>query len=275
MIDFVNEFLELNSLNEVRKAADFEFTVKDPNSPFFGKSYDDDEDEEDIYTAYDLLQDRLFGFGFNKSNFRGKWKFAEIEPSIKTTNGKIKRSYFYPTTHVDTTEVDPTDRRADVGFDKIGVFVYDEDEAQLAKKCAEELNLRFELRKNGKYSTKDYPYIAIIFINDDVTDLPLEDYVKKIGKKMSDFTRGKGEIKSDFKDHANYAKKIDNSLDNTNFDEEFDYSSDADYELFNKISSEIFTKLIELCHRYERYNLDVDDILACAEQACLYLKDEQ
>ena len=89
---FQNRINELDgleeNLSESRTSTPIKFNVTDQNSPFYGKVYDDDDDE-DIYTAVDLLNDRLFGYGLNKSNFRNKWKFAEVEPLIRTENGKI------------------------------------------------------------------------------------------------------------------------------------------------------------------------------------------
>lgn len=170
---------------------------------------EEDQVEDDDYTVYDLLNDRLFGYGLNKSNFRLKWKFAEVEPIIKTKDGKTKRSYFYPTIHADEIVTGKNDDRRAFVDEGIGVFVYDEDEASLAKKCAEELNLDFVLKKlirphNG------FNYIATIKVSDDVQEMPIKDYVESIGKSMNDFLRGKGEkVRSNFKDSANYKFRKD------------------------------------------------------------------
>jgi hypothetical protein len=173
------------------------------------KNLNEAEDEEDEYTVYDLLNDRLFGYGINKSNFRLKWKFAEVEPVISTKDGKTKKGYFYPTAHDDNlTTGKQGDRRA-FSDEGIGVFVYNEDEALLAKKCAEELNLGFVLRKLER-PINGFNYIATIKVPDDVQEMPVKDYVESIGKSMSDFLRGKGEkARSDFKDSANYKFRKD------------------------------------------------------------------
>lgn len=168
---------------------------------------DEDEVEEDDYTVIDLLNDRLFGYGINKSNFRQKWKFAEVEPSVKTSKGTIKRGYFYPTIHADELVTGkPDDRRAFVD-NGVGVFVYDEDEASLAKKCAEELKLDFDMKKLVR-PVNGFNYIAVVKVPDEIQEMPLKDYVESIGKSMKDFLRGKGEkVKSDFTGSANYSSR--------------------------------------------------------------------
>ena len=168
---------------------------------------DEDEVEEDDYTVIDLLNDRLFGYGINKSNFRQKWKFAEVEPSVKTSKGTIKRGYFYPTIHADELVTGkPDDRRAFVD-NGVGVFVYDEDEASLAKKCAEELKLDFDMKKLVR-PVNGFNYIAVVKVPDEIQEMPLKDYVESIGKSMKDFLRGRGEkVKSDFTGSANYSSR--------------------------------------------------------------------
>lgn len=168
---------------------------------------DEDEVEEDDYTVIDLLNDRLFGYGINKSNFRQKWKFAEVEPSVKTSKGTVKRGYFYPTIHADELVTGkPDDRRAFVD-NGIGVFVYDEDEASLAKKCAEELKLDFDMKKLVR-SVNGFNYIAVIKVPDEIQEMPVKDYVESIGKSMKDFLRGRGEKpKADFSDSTNYSSR--------------------------------------------------------------------
>lgn len=168
---------------------------------------DEDEVEEDDYTVIDLLNDRLFGYGINKSNFRQKWKFAEVEPSVKTSKGTIKRGYFYPTIHADELVTGkPDDRRAFVD-NGVGVFVYDEDEASLAKKCAEELKLDFDMKKLVR-PVNGFNYIAIVKVPDEIQEMPIKDYVESIGKSMKDFLRGRGEkSRTDFTGSANYTSR--------------------------------------------------------------------
>lgn len=168
---------------------------------------DEDEVEEDEYTVYDLLNDRLFGYGINKSNFRQKWKFAEVEPTIKTSSGKLKRGYFYPTIHADELVTGkPDDRRAFVDGG-IGVFVHDNEEAILAKKCAEELKLDFDMKKLIR-PMNGFNYIAVIKVPDEIQEMPIKDYVESIGKSMKDFLRGRGEKpKTDFSDSTNYLSR--------------------------------------------------------------------
>lgn len=168
---------------------------------------DEDEVEEDEYTVYDLLNDRLFGYGINKSNFRQKWKFAEVEPTVKTSSGKLKRGYFYPTIHADELVTGkPDDRRAFVD-DGVGVFVHDDEEATLAKKCAEELKLDFDMKKLVR-PVNGFNYIAVIKVPDEIQEMPVKDYVESIGKSMKDFLRGRGEKpKADFAGSANYSSR--------------------------------------------------------------------
>lgn len=167
----------------------------------------EDEVVEDEYTVYDFLNDRLFGYGLNKSNFRVKWKFAEVEPLIKTSKGKVKKSYFYPTGNVDDLVFGKNDDRRAFVENGIGVFVFDEEEASLAKECAKELNLDFDLKKLVR-PFNGFNYIATIKIPESIEDMSLSDYVESIGKSMSDFLRKKGEkVKSDFKGHANYQSR--------------------------------------------------------------------
>ena len=174
---------------------------------------EEDQVEDDDYTVYDLLNDRLFGYGINKSNFRVKWKFAEVEPTVKTKDGKLKRGYFYPTIHQDDLTTGKSDDRRAFTEDGIGVFVHDEDEASLVKKCAEELNLDFVMKKLVR-PHNGFNYIATIKVSDDIQEMPIKDYMESIGKSMSDLLRGKGEkIKSNFKDSANY-KSRKNKQDN-------------------------------------------------------------
>ena len=176
-------------------------------------SLSDESEEDDEYTVYDLLNDRLFGYGINKSNFRVKWKFAEVEPTVKTRDGKLKRGYFYPTIHQDDLTTGKSDDRRAFTEDGIGVFVHDEDEASLVKKCAEELNLDFVMKKLVR-PHNGFNYIATIKVSDDIQEMPIKDYMESIGKSMSDLLRGKGEkIKSNFKDSANY-KSRKNKQDN-------------------------------------------------------------
>ena len=276
---FQNRINELDgleeNLSESRTSTPIKFNVTDQNSPFYGKVYDDeDEDEdEDIYTAVDLLNDRLFGYGLNKSNFRNKWKFAEVEPLIRTENGKIKRSYFYPTNHIDGVNSANYDRRAYINGDTIGVYVYNEDEALLAKTCAEELNLRFELKKTGKYSTKDFPFIAIIYLNDRAEELPLEEYVKSIGKSIDDFKHSKNDkTRTDFVNNKNYLQRS-NKKELVAVGESLHLSSDDDFEILDRIVSEIYDKLLNLLRRYEKNNVDVHDIENCCERAIILLTD--
>lgn len=173
--------------------------------------YVNEEDEEDDdYTVYDLLNDRLFGYGINKSNFRVKWKFAEVEPTVKTRDGKLKRGYFYPTIHQDELTTGKSDDRRAFTEDGIGVFVHDEDEASLVKKCAEELNLDFVMKKLVR-PHNGFNYIATIKVSDDIQEMPIKDYMESIGKSMSDLLRGKGDkIKSNFKDSKNYQSRKTN-----------------------------------------------------------------
>ena len=173
--------------------------------------YVNEEDvEDDEYTVYDLLNDRLFGYGINKSNFRVKWKFAEIEPTVKTRDGKLKRGYFYPTIHQDELATGKSDDRRAFTEDGIGVFVHDEDEASLAKKCAEELDLDFVMKKLVR-PHNGFNYIATIKVSDDIQEMPIKDYMESIGKSMSDILRGKGDkIKSNFKDSKNYQSRKTN-----------------------------------------------------------------
>ena len=168
---------------------------------------DEDEVEEDEYTVYDLLNDRLFGYGINKSNFRQKWKFAEVEPTVKTSSGKLKRGYFYPTIHADELVTGkPDDRRAFVDGG-VGVFVHDDEEATLAKKCAEELKLDFDMKKLVR-PVNGFNYIAVIKVPDEIQEMPVKDYVESIGKSMKDFLRGRGEKpKADFTGSANYSSR--------------------------------------------------------------------
>ena len=174
---------------------------------------EEDQVEDDDYTVYDLLNDRLFGYGINKSNFRVKWKFAEVEPTVKTKDGKLKRGYFYPTIHQDDLTTGKSDDRRAFTEDGIGVFVHDEDEASLVKKCAEELNLDFVMKKLVR-PHNGFNYIATIKVSDDIQEMPIKDYMESIGKSMSDILRGKGDkIKSNFKDSANY-KSRKNKQDN-------------------------------------------------------------
>jgi hypothetical protein len=172
------------------------------------KEYVDEDDvEEDEYTVYDLLNDRLFGYGINKSNFRQKWKFAEVEPTVKTSSGKLKRGYFYPTIHADELVTGkPDDRRAFVDGG-VGVFVHDDEEATLAKKCAEELKLDFDMKKLVR-PVNGFNYIAVIKVPDEIQEMPVKDYVESIGKSMKDFLRGRGEKpKADFTGSANYSSR--------------------------------------------------------------------
>lgn len=173
--------------------------------------YVNEEDvEDDDYTVYDLLNDRLFGYGINKSNFRVKWKFAEVEPTVKTRDGKLKRGYFYPTIHQDELTTGKSDDRRAFTEDGIGVFVHDEDEASLAKKCAEELDLDFVMKKLVR-PHNGFNYIATIKVSDDIQEMPIKDYMESIGKSMSDILRGKGDkIKSNFKDSKNYQSRKTN-----------------------------------------------------------------
>lgn len=165
------------------------------------------EDEEDDYTVVDLLNDRLFGYGINKSNFRMKWKFAEVEPTIKTRDGKVKRGYFYPTAQKDEMVTGKADDRRAFVEEGIGVLVHDEDEALLAKKCAEELGLEFTMKKLVK-PINGCEYTAVIKVPEDVQEMTVEEYMKSIGKSMSDLLRGKGEeVKFNFKDSANYKSR--------------------------------------------------------------------
>ncbi len=165
------------------------------------------EDEEDDYTVVDLLNDRLFGYGINKSNFRIKWKFAEVEPTIKTRDGKVKRGYFYPTAQKDEMVTGKADDRRAFVEEGIGVLVHDEDEASLAKKCADELGLEFKMKKLVK-PVNGCEYTAVIKVPEDVQEMTVEEYMKSIGKSMSDLLRGKGEkVKSNFKDSANYKSR--------------------------------------------------------------------
>lgn len=168
---------------------------------------DEDEVEEDEYTVYDLLNDRLFGYGINKSNFRQKWKFAEVEPTVKTSSGKLKRGYFYPTIHADELVTGkPDDRRAFVDGG-VGVFVHDDEEATLAKKCAEELKLDFDMKKLVR-PANGFNYIAVIKVPDEIQEMPVKDYVESIGKSMKDFLRGRGEKpRADFTGSANYSSR--------------------------------------------------------------------
>lgn len=173
--------------------------------------YVNEEDvEDDDYTVYDLLNDRLFGYGINKSNFRVKWKFAEVEPTVKTRDGKLKRGYFYPTIHQDELVTGKGDDRRAFTEDGIGVFVHDEDEASLVKKCAEELNLDFVMKKLVR-PHNGFNYVATIKVSDDIQEMPIKDYMESIGKSMSDLLRGKGDkIKSNFKDSKNYQSRKTN-----------------------------------------------------------------
>ena len=173
--------------------------------------YVNEEDaEDDEYTVYDLLNDRLFGYGINKSNFRVKWKFAEIEPTVKTRDGKLKRGYFYPTIHQDELVTGKSDDRRAFTEDGIGVFVHDEDEASLVKKCAEELNLDFVMKKLVR-PHNGFNYVATIKVSDDIQEMPIKDYMESIGKSMSDLLRGKEDkIKSNFKDSKNYQSRKTN-----------------------------------------------------------------
>jgi len=169
--------------------------------------YASEDEEDDEYTVYDLLNDKLFGYGINKSNFRVKWKFAEIEPTVKTKDGKLKRGYFYPTIHQDELVTGKSDDRRAFTEDGVGVFVHDEDEASLAKKCAEELNLDFVMKKLVR-PYNGFNYIATIKVSDDIQEMPIKDYMESIGKSMSDLLRGKGDkIKSNFKDSKNYQSR--------------------------------------------------------------------
>lgn len=179
--------------------------------------YVNEEDvEDDNYTVYDLLNDRLFGYGINKSNFRVKWKFAEVEPMVKTRDGKLKRGYFYPTIHQDELTTGKRDDRRAFTEDGIGVFVHDEDEASLVKKCAEELNLDFVMKKLVR-PHNGFNYVATIKVSDDIQEMPIKDYMESIGKSMSDLLRGKGDkIKSNFKDSKNYqSRKINKEQQET------------------------------------------------------------
>lgn len=182
-------------------------SLEDPNL----LEYVNEEDvEDDDYTVYDLLNDRLFGYGINKSNFRVKWKFAEVEPTVKTRDGKLKRGYFYPTIHQDELTTGKGDDRRAFTEDGIGVFVHDEDEASLAKKCAEELDLDFVMKKLVR-PHNGFNYIATIKVSDDIQEMPIKDYMESIGKSMSDLLRGKGDkIKSNFKDSKNYKSRKTN-----------------------------------------------------------------
>ena len=195
-------------------------TGKDPRNESLEKKsledlnlleYVNEEDaEDDEYTVYDLLNDRLFGYGINKSNFRVKWKFAEIEPTVKTRDGKLKRGYFYPTIHQDELVTGKSDDRRAFTEDGIGVFVHDEDEASLVKKCAEELDLDFVMKKLVR-PHNGFNYIATIKVSDDIQEMPIKDYMESIGKSMSDILRGKGDkIKSNFKDSKNYQSRKTN-----------------------------------------------------------------
>lgn len=179
--------------------------------------YANEEDvADDDYTVYDLLNDRLFGYGINKSNFRVKWKFAEVDPTVKTRDGKLKRGYFYPTIHQDELTTGKRDDRRAFTEDGIGVFVHDEDEASLVKKCAEELNLDFVMKKLVR-PHNGFNYIATIKVSDDIQEMPIKDYMESIGKSMSDLLRGKGDkIKSNFKDSKNYqSRKINKERQKT------------------------------------------------------------
>ena len=182
-------------------------SLEDPNL----LEYVNEEDvEDDDYTVYDLLNDRLFGYGINKSNFRVKWKFAEVEPTVKTRDGKLKRGYFYPTIHQDELVTGKGDDRRAFTEDGIGVFVHDEDEASLAKKCAEELDLDFVMKKLVR-PHNGFNYVATIKVSDDIQEMPIKDYMESIGKSMSDLLRGKGDkIKSNFKDSKNYQSRKTN-----------------------------------------------------------------
>ena len=123
------------------------------------------------------------------------------------------------------------------------VYVYNEDEALLAKTCAKELNLRFELKKTGKYSTKDFPFIAIIYLNDRAEELPLEEYVKSIGKSIDDFKRGKNDkVHTDFVNNKNYLQRS-NKKELVAVGESLHLSSDDDFEIQDRIVSEIYDKL--------------------------------
>lgn len=172
--------------------------------------YASEDEEDDEYTVYDLLNDRLFGYGINKSNFRQRWKFAEVEPTVKTSSGKLKRGYFYPTIHADELVTGkPDDRRAFVDGG-VGVFVHDDEEATLAKKCAEELKLDFNMKKLVK-PMNGFNYIAVIRVPDEIQEMTVKDYVESIGKSMNDFLRGKGEKpKADFSDSTNYSSRKTN-----------------------------------------------------------------
>ncbi|MBO7211315.1 MAG: hypothetical protein J6V44_09985 [Methanobrevibacter sp.] len=164
---------------------------------------DENEVVDDEYTVMDLLNDRLFGYGINKNNFRLKWKFADVDPLIKNEQGKIKRGYFYPTADKENIiHGMKTDRRS-FTMDGVGVFVYDEEEAELARKAAEELGLEFSMKKTRPGNAFDY--VAIIKVPEAIQEMPVKDYVESIGKSMSDFLRGthKG-FKKDFVNHPNY-----------------------------------------------------------------------
>ena len=68
-----------------------------------------------------------------------------------------------------------------LGDSDIGVSVKDEADAELAKTVAKELKLKYELKKSN-YLRGGNQYIAIIHIPDDISEMTVADYYKKIGK---------------------------------------------------------------------------------------------
>lgn len=203
--DDMEEFMRIRDLIPKKKVEDESVEIDESMSL---KEYVDEDDvEEDEYTVIDLLNDRLFGYGINKSNFRLKWKFAEIGPFIKNSKGTVKRGYFYPTSNLDNLVTNREDDRRAFVDNGIGVFVRDEDEAALAKKCAEELKLDFNMKKLVR-PINGFNYIASIKVPDEIQEMPIKDYVESIGKSMKDFLRGSGEtLRTDFTDSANYSSR--------------------------------------------------------------------
>lgn len=175
-----------------RKRSRIDETIRTINGKIVVGPYDDEDEDDDTYTLFDLLDDRLFGYGpfWFKTNFRSKWKFADIPVNLipDGTDDRKRVTYFYPTTHGENIIYpDPSDRRY-FAPDGIGVLLKDKSEFNLGQKCAEELNLKYYI-KNNPDKRSDYPYIGVIKVPEDKSEMAVEKYIASIGKSMSDFLR--------------------------------------------------------------------------------------
>ena len=110
-------------------------------------------------------------------------------------------------------------------------------------------------------------------MNDRAEELPLEEYVKSIGKSIDDFKHSKNDkTRTDFVNNKNYLQRS-NKKELVAVGESLHLSSDDDFEIQDRIVSEIYNKLLNLLRRYEKNNVDVHDIENCCERAIILLTD--